>query len=274
MDLEQCRPLVLRVLRTPNVMQVSDVFREIGALTDPNPARLNWVLKPHGISESERGIVLEVLWGLIIQGVLVPGTSDGNQGLPFIRLTKYGRDCIQQESIQPHDPDGYLRRLANEVQKIDPVIVDYTTESLQCFLRGLYRAGAVMLGAASEQAVLLLLDAWATSKVDPKFKEEIGRAWSIHRKFEIFKKDLSKDGMPKALSENLCSLLNGVFDLIRNSRNDAGHPASGVLVSREVLYAHLQLFIPYCKRIYELIGWFSASQANGSAAGDTIIQTS
>jgi hypothetical protein len=38
------------------------------------------------------------------------------------------------------------------------------------------------------------------------------------------------------LSENVDSQLIGIFDLIRSSPNDAGHPASGGQVGRDAVY--------------------------------------
>jgi hypothetical protein len=122
-----------------------------------------------------------------------------------------------------------------------------------------------MLGAASERAVLLLIDSYTQSIADPNRKaqveNQVEKATSIFRKYEIFEKGFAnvKLNLPRPLTENADSVLHGVFDLIRSSRNDAGHPASGILLSRDTNYSHLRLFIPYCQRIYELTAWFSAN---------------
>ena len=217
----------------------------------------------------ERGdetLLMEVIWSLIIQGVLVPGLNDSNPNLPFLRLTEYGRSCVQQQRILPHDPDGYLRDFHRAIPQVDATVTDYLSESLQCYIRGLYRAAAVMLGAASEQAVFLLIESCAQAIADVTAKQsfiaEFERAQSIFRKFQVFQNRLSlvRSQMPRDVRENLDSLLQGVFDLIRNSRNDAGHPALGGHVSRDEMYSHLRLFVPYCERIYALIGWFGANR--------------
>lgn len=44
--------------------------------------------------------------------------------------------------------------------------------------------------------------------------------------------------------------------MIRNYRNDAGHP-TGNQLSKEHAFANLQVFIPYCKKVYELIEYFN-----------------
>ncbi len=123
-----------------------------------------------------------------------------------------------------------------------------------------------MLGAASEQMVLLLISSHASSIRDPaeksRFAQEIEKSQSIFRKYQVFERRLSgiQINLPRPLSDNLDSLLRGVFDLIRSSRNDAGHPASGVQIGRDAVYSHLRLFVPYCQRINELARWFSSNQ--------------
>jgi hypothetical protein len=123
-----------------------------------------------------------------------------------------------------------------------------------------------MLGGASEQAILLLIESYANSMADPNskrtFQSHIEKTTSIFRKYELFERQFSglKQRMPRELTDNVDSQLRGVFDLIRSSRNDAGHPAIGGSVSRDAIYSHLRLFTPYCKRINDLIGWFTSNQ--------------
>jgi hypothetical protein len=270
LKLEEMRGLLMQALRQAGWSQVADLEIGVG----------NLKAKMQGIAQQQRGFVSdgraylergeaslinELLWTFIIQGILVPGTNDSNQGWPFLRLTDYGQKCVQENQILPHDPDGYLKDFLREVPSADPVIQEYLSEALQCYLRDLNRAASVMLGAASERAVLLLIDSYIGSIADAnkqaQLRSQVDKANSIFRKFEIFDKGFAqiKLGVPKAITENVDSLLRGVFDLIRNSRNDAGHPASGISVSRDTNYSHLRLFVPYCKRIYDLIGWFATN---------------
>src|SRR6202030_863242 len=111
---------------------------------------------------------------------------------PFLRLKDHGRRCIEKESVLPHDPDGYLKDFQADVPGADPVVVEYLTEALQCFLRDLQRASAVMLGAASEKAVLQLIESYANAISDGATKcqveGQILKAASIFRKFDVFEK--------------------------------------------------------------------------------------
>ena len=116
--------------------------------------------------------------------------------------------------------------------------MEYLTESLQCYIHGLNRAAAVMLGGASEQAVLLLIDACGNWIADAQkrtgFQTQVEKSQTIFRKFSVFETHLTaaRHKMPKELTDNLDSLLRGIFDLIRSSRNDAGHPATGGQVTQ------------------------------------------
>jgi hypothetical protein len=66
-----------------------------------------------------------------------------------------------------------------------------------------------------------------------------------------------KKDLPKENLEDLDTNLDSIVALIRNYRNESGHP-SGKVLSREQCYVNLQLFIPCCKKIYELIDFFKA----------------
>jgi hypothetical protein len=268
MRLEEARAFIWQALRQTGWNQVSSLFMIVGDLK----AQEQGIDRRHSydgrafLNTGDQSILLEVIWSLIVQGVLVPGLDDANQSWPFVRLTKYGEQCVAENRILPHDPDSYIAELISSVPDADPTIVEYVTESLQCYIHGLYRAGAVMLGGASEKAILILVETYLNSIDDSTARERFAREYqktqSIFRKYELFDRqfDAIKSRMPRSTVENIDSLLRGVFDLIRSSRNDAGHPASGIPVDQDVLYSHLRLFVPYCERIYCLVHWFQANR--------------
>lgn len=65
-----------------------------------------------------------------------------------------------------------------------------------------------------------------------------------------------KRSLPRELSENVELQLDAVFNLIRITRNDAGHP-TGTKTDRGLAYSNLRIFVPYLKKIYDLIDHFS-----------------
>jgi hypothetical protein len=270
MQAEEARGFVFQALRSGGWDQWVTLLNTVAIVkARAMNISINQVQAQYGtqvLTDHEKTLIMEVVWSLIIQGILIPGLNDSNQGWPFLRLTEYGRRCIQEDRILPHDPDGFLRDFLRDVPNADPTIVEYLTESLQCYIHGLHRSAAVMLGGASEQAVLLLIESYTNSIADLSsrrtFQSKIEKAQSIFRKYELFDRHFAgvKQRMPAALTENVDSQLRGVFDLIRSSRNDAGHPAIGSSVSRDAVYSHLRLFPPYCRRIYDLVTWFVDNQ--------------
>lgn len=270
MRVEEARELMFQALRLGGWNQVSQLCSTVGDVKarrsgiNPNP-RPSYQGGRQFLEIGDETVLTEVIWSLIVQGILVPGLNDSNQGWPFLRITEHGEKCLAEERILPEDPDGYLREFAQAIPSADAIIVEYLAESLQCYVRRLYKASAVMLGCASEQAVLLLIESCANSVADARakqqFDERIAKEQSIYRKFKAFDLRLTaiRPQMPRGLTESLDSILDGIFDSIRSSRNDAGHPASGGQVSRDVVFSQLRLFLTYCERIYGLIGWFSAN---------------
>jgi hypothetical protein len=272
MRYDEARGLTMQALRQTGWNQVGGLMEIVGNLkasADKIPPNQR-IPSFHGgrsfLAPGDETLLIEVIWSFITQGILVPGFNDSNQGYPFLRLTEYGKRCVQEEKILPHDPDGYLREFHAAVPNADSVVIEYLTEALQCYIHGLNRAAAVMLGAASEQMILLLIESCGHSISDvsasQRFESEYTKASSIFRKFEIFEKRLQavKAKLPKNIAENLDSQLRGVFDLIRSSRNDAGHPASGAQPGRDAIYSHLRLFVPYCQRVQLLTSWFATNK--------------
>jgi hypothetical protein len=271
MQMEEARAFVFQALREGGWNQWGGLLSSVGLISARarnvhiDQSRMMPGSGGQFLTEQEKNLVREVVWSLIVQGILIPGLNDNNQGWPFLSLTEYGQRCVQEDRILPHDPDGYLRDFHRDVPNADSIVVAYLTESLQCYVHGLNRAAAIMLGGASEQAVLLMIESYTDSIADPQAKQRfdtsIQKTQSIFRKFELFEPQFTnvKQRMARELTDNVDSLLRGVFDLIRNTRNDAGHPAIGASVSRDAVYSHLRLFPPYYKRIRELTVWFAAN---------------
>lgn len=61
------------------------------------------------------------------------------------------------------------------------------------------------------------------------------------------------------LESVLTQQINGIYDLIRRTRNDAGHP-TGKRMERDETHALLLLFPTYCKTVHELMEWLGKNQ--------------
>jgi hypothetical protein len=203
-------------------------------------------------------LVREIIWELLVQGILAPGLNHANLDPPWIHVTEYGHQCLEAGDILPHDPDGYLERLQQQIEEtLDDTVLMYLRESLLTFLAGRYLAATVMLGVASEKCIDLLIESYLNAVADQNKKtkferkmKEAGR--SVKRRFDALRDDLLTASLPPKLADALDIQLSGIFTLIRYSRNEAGHP-TGRVIDRDVVYGNLLLFPQYCMRIYGLI---------------------
>lgn len=100
----------------------------------------------------------EVIWQLMSEGVLAPGSNSSNLDLPFFRVTDYGGDFLNAEEGHPHDPTGYLAAVNRRVPEPDPTVLAYLAESAATFRRGSTVASMVMLGVAAERVFDLLCE--------------------------------------------------------------------------------------------------------------------
>jgi hypothetical protein len=268
MDYEELRPLVLQALKqlqkSPmslqlvNVINVTDqIACERGFVEETK----SWGTRGSGLCrmpQEDREKTRQIVWEFILQGVLAIGLNENNPDFPFLSLTEHGKKVLESgETWLPYDPDGYLSKLKVEIPNIDPIIEMYVTESLQAYLKGLMFSSAVMLGVASEKAFLNLLDALINSIKDPKEKSKFERLKDIFKtkyKFDQVKNKIVsiRKLLPRDLSEDLESQFEGIFNIIRITRNDAGHP-TGREIERSRAFVNLQLFPFYCQKIYRLI---------------------
>jgi hypothetical protein len=81
---------------------------------------------------------------------------------------------------------------------------------------------------------------------------------TILQKINKFKNVLDQHlaDLPASVKEDLDTHFAGVLAVVRNFRNDSGHP-TGRVVSREQVYVLLQLFVSYSKKMYQLRQLFS-----------------
>jgi hypothetical protein len=207
----------------------------------------------------------EIIWDLILERIVTPGFDASNPDLPFFRLTKFGQDYIEQTSPHYYDPESYIEYLTRIVQNIDPVIEQYIFESLQCYRRQLFFASAVMLGAAAEKAILLLLQAIHDSISDSSKKKKVGQLLdrpNLPEIFDIIEKTLSplikSNAIPYTTHRGSTEHLMSLFEMIRVQRNDAIHPISGQVDMIKV-FLSLQTIPAALESVNKLIEWLSSN---------------
>lgn len=214
--------------------------------------------------------VRQLLWQLIVQGILVPGLDKNNQSWPWFTVTEHGKTVIDSQKPQPYDPDGFLEHFSQTVPAADPVIVDYLEEGVRAFNYGCFKAAAVMIGAASEMAILLLYKQFDGKITDnrkaKKFRDESGTNTTIARKYQALKKRLDAMGVAGKLPEDkqriVSDQLHGCFELIKRQRDAAGHPAIVAHHDPDTVFVNLRLMIEHIRGVYVLIDYFDSYPAD------------
>jgi len=204
--------------------------------------------------------IREIIWGLVIQGIVIPGASTSQADLPFFQVSPWGKKCLEAGEYLPLDAGQYLARLTEQIPGVDSGILLYLRESLFAFRSGAYLGSAVMTGVGAERSLLLLRDAVevaiSNSGSRTKFAEKT-KGKPVKQTFdEIWKRlDPVHDALATSLhKEDVRAELSGTFDLIRKTRNEAGHP-TGRRISREEAHNLLLLFPQYCIVAYQTMDW-------------------
>jgi hypothetical protein len=226
----------------------------------------SWADWRHCLGPNGASTVHQVVWDLIVQRVLTVENAQGNYSWSTVSLTKFGAEVVAEQRWSPYDPDGYIKELRAQAPALTSLCQMYAEEALRCFSNGCYLATVVMLGAASEGIVNELFRRFVTAlkaagvPEAPSVQGKIEKEQSVYRKYEVFRKHfdpLVRPKLPPELGDDLNLQFDGVFNLIRFYRNDAGHP-TGARIERMSAFTSLVLFVPYCKRVEDLVNWLDA----------------
>ncbi len=214
---------------------------------------------PAALSENDLELFLEVFWALFREGVITLGLNDSNREFPFFRVTEFGkRIAAHQQAYFFHDVSSYEALVRSEVPEIDEVTVLYLKEAMQSFRSGCILASTVMLGVATEHTFLLLVDTIENNATHAPTFASVGQQRTILQKVNKFRNIMDQElrGLPAEAKEDFDTHFAGILSIIRTFRNQAGHP-TGKIIDREQAYVLLQLFIPYCKKMYQLMAHYS-----------------
>ncbi len=258
--LELARAVVLQCLKeNRNCHQYIDVFSSLD----------NYVDFIGDLGQGRRRLTMlaqDVLWELMIQGVIAPGLNSTNPNLPFFHFTEYGEEVISEQKYMPHDPTGYLDRFRANIENADPVILAYLTESLDCFVRGNSIASVIMLGIAAEQVFLLLCNALVDSLCDTNEKTEFDKILNrnpMKPKLDWFLNKIQElqQSSSHPLPDNVNIMLCTIYDFIRCQRNELGHPQDTLPnVTREDAYINLRVFPSYYEMANQVITYLQSNK--------------
>jgi len=106
-------------------------------------------------------VVREIVQELINTGFLYPGTAgDSNSGYPWITITEYGKKAFLKEDWLPYDPEGYINALKAKITTIDEITLAYIGEAVAAYNRRHLLSATLTIGVASENLMLLLIEAY------------------------------------------------------------------------------------------------------------------
>lgn len=185
------------------------------------------------------------LWGLVARGLVYIDFSQSAPENWEWRLTRAGDASARDEQFNPDDPEEFLKRLRVAAPETPALVELYMREALLCYVHRAYLASAVMLGVASEAALLDVATAAATwlGHFGTKLADALrhGRT-PIGPLFDMFRRAFEphKPLLPDPLRDGLTLTMDAVADAIRLTRNDSGHP-TGRALDREDQYIALQM---------------------------------
>jgi hypothetical protein len=206
------------------------------------------------LSPNDSELFLEVFWSLFREGIITLGLNDANREFPHFHVSALGRRIIaNNDAYFFHDVSSYERAIRTEVPKIDDITVRYLKEAMQAFKTGCVLASTVMLGVATEHTFALLLDTIDQNPTHRTTFASVSRERGTLNKANKFKTilDAHASTLSPDIKEDLDTHFAGILSIVRTFRNQAGHP-TGKIIDREQAYVLMQLFIPYCKKMYQL----------------------
>lgn len=164
--------------------------------------------------------------------------------------------------LLPVEIEKFPQTLQTRVAACDGVVLWFFQEALRCYKAGSTAGAAFMLGAASEKAILVLIETYGSRIKDStnrdKFFSRINSRM-ISVKYDEFKKSYkSAKPQPKdiALAQDLEQMLDGAFNFYRHTRNQVGHPQVVPDLDKGVILANFGQFIVYVERIYAFVEFF------------------
>ncbi|MBR9916335.1 hypothetical protein GYB29_01280 [bacterium] len=202
--------------------------------------------------------VREIMWQLIVQGLIVIGLNTTNPNWPNYKITQKGLDYISNGDVQPYDPNGFLNDFKSKNPSCSDKVYSYLEEAVLGYNNGLMKSCAVMLGAASESLILELnqaiLDGFASSADKQSFESRY--RYSISSKFHaiesLLQHNISNRNITGDLKEKINSYFSSIFHLFRRTRNEAGHPEILRNIAEDELFLNLRIFGTYTSCVEEL----------------------
>jgi hypothetical protein len=192
--------------------------------------------------------IQEIVWDLLVQGVLAPGKNSLNLNLPFFHVTEYGEECLQSGDIILQDYDRYLHDLEASIDEpLDQTIRTYVHGAQKAFLSGNYLATMVLLSSAAKQAIDLLDDL-----LTDKSQNEPDRQHTSQEKLYAAQESLSSLDLTNERRDQIALHLEGLQNLMGHTQDGNGRTRA-LSIERQTAKSALLVFPTYLKSVYYLI---------------------
>lgn len=210
------------------------------------------------LHNAELELAVLSLWAdLFRTGYLAWGFNLSNPNPPFFHITGRGRNALERLSRDPGNPEGYMAHLKS-IASLNMVAESYLIEGVACFVGGLHKAAAVMLGAAAESTILEIRDVLQVRMV------AVGAA--VPKGLNDWRVKTVSDAIGDVLSARLAQLPHDIrteyeafwpafIQQVRATRNDAGHPSSVDPVSPDGVHAAFLVFPELARTATKLRNW-------------------
>ena len=199
--------------------------------------------------------------------ILVQASPISKLKEPLERL----KQAIEDDSVPigdalPFEIEAFPDILQSKIPSVDPVIPRLLNEAILCLKANALYACAFLVGAASEKAIRLLIEAYTESIGNEtnrsKFQSRVSNR-NISQAYDEFKRSFkSCKSKPRDSSrmQDLNVQIDALFQFYRICRNEVGHPQLLPNLDRGSLIANLGQFVKYIEAIYRLIDYFAAHE--------------
>ena len=196
--------------------------------------------------------------GLVLRESSYPLKSFLADEKVIIYFTSIGmRSEIDDESLLLVDkPEEIVNALEQKVGALDSIVRQYYIETLRAYQEGLYISSVICLGAASERAIHWLAESIESHSTQYQKAIKKRRSGNILRLTKYLSNTVIPNifGHDKKFVGELQNRLNGLGDVYRENRNEAGHPQtvnqSWLGEDQEILLLHFRRYITtICKAI-------------------------
>ena len=165
--------------------------------------------------------------GLVVRNIPRRGRG-GYEDQFAVYLTSIGMksDFDGEVLLLVDKPEEIVRGLERRVGILDPVVRQYYLESLRAYQEELYISSVICLGAASERAIHWLAESIESYSKTYQEQIEKRRNGNIFRLTDYLCNSVIPNifGDDKEFAGELKDLLDGLGNLYRENRNEAGHP--------------------------------------------------